>query len=207
MDDIITTITKQDLIDFEQDILSEFEAGNIRAPVHLSRENIDQLLKIFENITSKDYVCCTWKSHLECLLKGVPPQELKKKILNGYSISLCFQKYNIISSAIVGGICPISLGIAQAIKWRGEDKKVFCFIGDASACTGLFFECLNYSMGHDLPIVWIVGDNGRSVCTPTLASWGLDIHPALTHLDSNKIIYYKYKPLLPHSGGAKHVAF
>lgn len=204
---MITNLTKQDLIDFEQNILEEFEAGNIRAPVHLNGGNIDQLLEIFDNITEKDYVCCTWKSHLECLLRGVPPEELKEKILNGHSISLCFKKYKVISSAIVGGVCPVGLGIAQAIKLKNGDEKVFVFIGDMSATTGLFFECLHYSIGHDLPVTWVIGDNGRSVCTPTLETWELTEHPVKKFLDSGKVIYYEYESTFPHQGGGKHVAF
>ena len=207
---MITTIDKQDLIYFEQDILECFEHKEIKSPIHLAGGNENELIEIFQDVRPQDWVCTTWRSHYECLLKGVPPKNLKKKIIDGYSISLCFRDYRVISSAIVGGITPIALGLAKAAKEQNKDEKIYCFIGDMSATTGIFFECWNYSVGHDLPIVWIIADNGKSVCTPTQKMWKFNRH----HMDFNgvpiektKIIYYQYGHTFPHSGGGKHVPF
>ena len=41
-------ITKTELIDFEIDIKKIYESGKIRAPIHLSGNNEDQLIKIFK---------------------------------------------------------------------------------------------------------------------------------------------------------------
>ena len=49
--------TKQDLIDFEDKIVSLWEDGQIRAPVHLSNGNEDELIEIFSVIDKDDYVC------------------------------------------------------------------------------------------------------------------------------------------------------
>ena len=42
--------TKQDLIDFEEKIVSLWEDGQIRAPVHLSNGNEDELIEVFSKI-------------------------------------------------------------------------------------------------------------------------------------------------------------
>ena len=209
---MITNLTKSDLIDFEQDILKCFENKEIKAPVHLSGGNEDQLIEIFQDIREQDWVCTTWRSHYECLLKGVPPTLLKQKILDGHSISLCFKDYKIISSAIVGGVCSIALGLACAAKEQGKDEHVYCFIGDMSATTGIFWECLNYSIGHDLPISWIVADNGKSVCSPTLETWGFNRHPVLQYIynaneNNIRVFYYKYNHTFPHAGGFERINF
>lgn len=210
---MITNLTKQDLIDFEEDIAQNFEKGKIKAPVHLDGGNEDQLIEIFQKIKEEDWVCCTWRSHYQCLLKGVPREQLKQKILDGCSISLCFNDYKIISSAIVGGICPIALGLAWAAKELKKDENIYCFLGDMGATTGIFFECLNYCIGHDLPIKWVVADNGKSVCTPTLETWGFDRHPVLNYFWNNntkassKVIYYKYEHTWPHQGIGKFIEF
>jgi len=200
---MITNLTKQDLVDFELDILRSFENKEIRAPIHLSSDE-DQLLEIFKNIRKQDWVCSTWRSHYHCLLKGVPPELVKKKILAGHSISLCFKDYKIISSAIVGGICPIALGLAWAAKEQKKDEKVFCFIGETSAMTGGFWESYRYGLWHNLPIEWIVADNGLSVCSPTTTMWNYKNHPATTQ---SNIHYYVYTSKFPHSGGTKRVNF
>lgn len=207
-------LTKQELIDFEEDIIREFEVGNIRAPVHLQSNNEDQLIKIFSDykIGSQDWVMCTWRSHYECLLKGVPVAELKQAILDKRSITACFKKYKVLSSAIVGGICPIALGVALSLKRKQESERVFCFIGDMSAETGVFHECYKYGLNFDLPIWWVVGDNNKSVCTNTRKVWGVDKFFGCKGMSSGmsegpNIIRYKYESKYPHCGHGKRINF
>ena len=47
--------TKKDLIDFEEKIVSLWEDGQIRAPVHLSNGNEDELIEVFSKIDYSDY--------------------------------------------------------------------------------------------------------------------------------------------------------
>ena len=56
--------TKQDLIDFEDQIVSLWENGKIKAPVHLSNGNEEPLIEIFSRIDYNDYVFSTWRSHI-----------------------------------------------------------------------------------------------------------------------------------------------
>ena len=81
--------SKQDLIDFETDIAECFNKGMIKAPVHLYAGNEDEMIKVFKDVKDEDWVFCTWRSHYQCILKGVPLDELKKDILAGKSITLC----------------------------------------------------------------------------------------------------------------------
>ena len=85
-------MNKKSLISFEEQIASLFNSGKIRAPVHLYHGNEDKLINIFKKIKKNDWVFCSWRSHYQCLLKGVTPQELKDEILSGRSISLSFPK-------------------------------------------------------------------------------------------------------------------
>lgn len=200
-------LTADQLIQFEKDILTEFESGNIKAPIHLSNGNEEELIGVFKNyeIGPQDWVMCTWRSHYECLLKGVPLNEVRQAILDRRSISLCFKEYNVLSSAIVGGVCPIALGVAMGQKLKYRSGRTFCFIGDMSAETGIFHECSKYGFHHDLPIYWIVGDNNKSVCTDTRKTWGYS-----KNYDSKlkpKVIRYHYKSCWPHAGGLRRINF
>ena len=199
-------MTKKDLVQFEEEIAELFNAAKIFAPVHLYYGNEDQIIKVFENIRSQDWVFCSWRSHYQCLLKGVPPNEIKAEILAGRSISLCFPEYRIYSSAIVGGNVPIALGTAMSINHRKEKNMVYCFMGDMTSETGIAHECIKYSRNHELPIRFIIEDNGVSVCTDTRATWGSDV---LTYENSNDpmIVYYKYKNNYPHAGAGTRVQF
>ncbi len=160
-------MTAQELIGFEEEIAQLFNAGKILAPVHLYYGNEDQMISIFRGIRSQDWVFCSWRSHYQCLLKGVPREQVREAILEGRSISLCFPDHRIYSSAIVGGTLPIAVGTAMAIKRSGEDARVYCFIGDMTAESGIAHECMKYSRNHGLPIHFVVEDNGKSVCTDT----------------------------------------
>ena len=191
---------KQELISFEDDIALLFNEGVIHSPVHLSKGNEDALIKIFVEIKPTDWVFSNHRNHLHALLHGVPADWLKKEILENRSIHINNAEHRFFSSAIVAGCCPIAVGVALAIKKQGGTDKVFVFCGDMAAHTGIFYESVRYSEGFDLPITFIVEDNGLSVNSPTDETWGDDYH-------GDKISYYDYKLGWPHSGSGKWLKF
>ena len=139
-------MNKKDLINFEEEIASLFNHGKIRAPVHLYQGNEDKIIEIFKKINKQDWVFCSWRSHYQCLLKGVPKEKVKDEILSGRSISLCFPEYKIYSSALVGGSIPIAVGTAMSLKLRKEKSAmVYCFMGEMTSETGIAHECIKYS--------------------------------------------------------------
>lgn len=199
-------MTKEELIAFEEDIAELFNSGKIRAPVHLYSGNEEQIIAVFKHIRPQDWVFCSWRSHYQCLLKGVPRERVREEILAGRSISLCFADYRIFSSAIVGGILPIAVGAAMSIKRRGEDAKVYCFMGEMTAETGAAHEALKYSRNHQLPIHFVVEDNGKSVCTDTREVWG-QAQLSFEGVQNEYITYYKYETKYPHAGAGIRVQF
>ena len=142
------------LIAFEQEIAQLFEQGQIRSPVHLSGGNEDALIRIFQSIKPTDWVFSTHRSHYHALLKGIPKEWLKAEILANRSITINNAEHHFFSSAIVGGILPIAVGVAMT------GQTVWCFCGDMAGSTGIFYECLQYAQGHDLPITFVIEDNG-----------------------------------------------
>lgn len=196
--------TVADLRGFTEDIANEFNAGHIRAPVHLDGGNEQHLIDIFKEVKPEDWVIGQWRMQLKCLLKGVPPAELKAAIMAGRSISLCFPKHRILSSAIAGGHLPIALGIAMGIKREGGANKVWVFLGDMTAEMGIFHECEKYARFRQLPIEFVVENNGKSVMTDTMDAWGIDPeNPAPVGI----CYEYDYELPWPHSGAGKRVNF
>jgi pyruvate dehydrogenase E1 component alpha subunit len=196
--------TEQELIDFETSIAELFNSGKIKAPVHLYSGNEKQMIDVFDNIKDDDWVFCTWRSHYQCLLKGVPQETLIKDILEGKSITLCYPEFNIYSSAIVTGSIPIATGTALDIKRKNEKKHVWCFVGDMASETGCFFENWIYAVNHDLPITYVIEDNSKSVCTITKEVWNDDLY---FKNETRKIIYYQYETKYPHAGAGKRIQF
>ena len=197
---------ENELINFENEIAKLFNEGKIRAPVHLYHGNESQLIDIFKNIKKEDWVFCSWRSHYQCLLKGVPKKDITDEILAGRSISLCFPRHNIYSSAIVGGSLPIAVGTAMSLQRKGSKNKVFCFMGEMTSETGIAHECVKYSRNFKLPIHYIVEDNEKSVCTDTRKAWN---QKKLTYegISDDYVTYYSYKLKYPHAGAGKRVQF
>ena len=199
-------LSPQDLINFEKEIANLFNQKKIKAPIHLYYGNEKQIINVFKKIKKNDWIFCSWRSHYQCLLKGVPKKKIVKSILNGNSIALCFPEHKIFSSAIVGGTLPIAIGVAFAQKLRKNKNKVFCFIVDMTSETVIAHECIKYAINFNLPINFIIEDNNLSVCTNTRMTWR---QKKLTHENNKnkKIIYYKYQNKYPHAGSGKRIQF
>ena len=197
--------TEQDLIDFETDIADCFNNGMVKAPIHLYYGNEKQIIEVFKNVKKDDWVFCTWRSHYQCLLKGVPQELIKEDILKGKSITLCYPEYKVYSSAIVTGSIPISVGAALDIKNKNGTEHVWCFVGDMASETGTFFENWKYAVNHDLPITFVVEDNNKSVCTDTRKTWNTE--HLYFEFSKPKVIYYQYQSKYPHAGAGKRIQF
>ena len=194
--------SEQDLIDFENDIISHWEGGEIRGPIHLSNGNEKELIKIFNKVGIDDWVFSTWRSHYHALLHGVEPDVLKQKILDGKSITIVDKDSKFYASAIVTGTLPIALGVAKAIKLQKSDNKVWVFLGDMAFESGIFYEVHKYARNYDLPLYFVVEDNGVSTNTPTLDTWN-----GIQREIPEDVIYYKYESKYPHYGTGKWVVF
>ncbi|MCK9428795.1 MAG: thiamine pyrophosphate-dependent enzyme [Candidatus Omnitrophica bacterium] len=203
-------ITKQELIDFESDIAKRWEGGQIKAPVHLSFNNEEYLIDFFQYINSEDWVFSTWRNHYHSILHGVPKEVLLEEILLGNSISFQSPKHHIYTSAIVGGILPIAVGTALGLKYNNSDGRVFCFVGDMAAESGVFYEAVKYSVNKKLPIHFIIEDNNLSTNSPTDETWGGKV--ACDYFKNGNlkdyVTYFNYKrEVYPHVGIGKFVHF
>jgi pyruvate dehydrogenase E1 component alpha subunit len=194
-------IDKKYLVDFEAEVAKRYENGEIKAPIHLSGGNEEQLIEIFKDINKDDWVFVPWRNHYHALLHGFDRQQLMDDIIEGKSMSTSSNINKFYSSAIVGGIIPIALGVAMALKRKKSDRKVWCFIGDMTFETGVFHESYKYAKNFELPLQFVVEDNNLSVHTPTDVAWNIrqDV--------PNDIIYYRYENKYPHHGTGAWVNF
>lgn len=191
---------------FEKRIAELFNEGKIRAPVHLSDGNEQALIEIFESIREQDYVFCSWRSHYQCILKGVDPIKIEHEIIAGRSIALSFPEHNFYSSAIVGGQIPIATGVAYSMKKRSAKSHVWCFVGDMTSETGIAQTAFRYSEKHDLPITFIIEDNGISVLSNTRRIWNTN-KLRYEEFSNSKVISFKYTSKFPHAGAGKRIQF
>jgi pyruvate dehydrogenase E1 component alpha subunit len=206
-------VTKEELTQFESEIATLFNSAKIRAPIHLYSGNEEQIMRVFTKIDiEKDWVCCTWRNHYQALLKGVPKEYLKEKIMQGKSMVMNLPEYKFICSSIVGGIPSVATGLALAAKLKGSGERVWCWTGDMSAQTGAWSEAYRYAVAQALPITFVVEDNELSVMTPTHEVWGAEKwylpHQNRQWFEGLNLIYYKYKnEKYPHAGAGVRVQF
>jgi TPP-dependent pyruvate/acetoin dehydrogenase alpha subunit len=161
------------LIAFEKRLQRDMQ--NIYTPTHLclGQEEVPQAL--YDNLRPEDWVFSTHRAHGHALAKGVSEQGLWDEIhglssgLNGgFSGSQGFsdRSCNFYCSAIVAGLVGVAVGVAYAIKQDKSDAIVVCCIGDAGTEQGVFWEALNFSALHQLPIAFICENNKMSVDSP-----------------------------------------
>ena len=189
-------MTKEQLIAFENRIIDLFHAGKIPYPIHFSGcGNEEWLINYFSTkVFASDWVFSTWRSHYHALLKGIPENKIEAKIINGESMHIMDKGTNFFCSSIVGGCCPIAVGVASAIKRYGENRHVHCFVGDGGTDEGIFWTSIRYADFHALPITFIIEDNGLSVDTQMSERFG-----NLSDADRYKcVIRYTYNRKWPH---------
>ena len=207
-----TEWTKQSLIDFEYDIARLFEQGKINTPVHLSGGNEDQLIQIFKLVQPQDYVFSTWRSHYHYLLKGGDKNALIDEIVgvnsgmsqgHGRSLHLYDRRINFVTSAIVGGICPIAVGVGMVVKRQATDTRVWCFVGDGATDTAVFQVSVKYVVDNNLPVLFIVEDNDKAV-ESSKSDRGVRWDNPRNY--RGKVMHYVYDRVYPHVGLDKWVS-
>ena len=199
-------VTKQELIDFEKQVEKHWEAGDLPYLIHLSGGNEDFLIDLFtEDIKDGDWVFSTHRNHHHALLAGVPANELMAHILFGNSMFVYDRSRNFFTSSILAGTCAIAAGVAYALKQSGSESWVYCFLGDGAEEQGHFYEAVMFVEGQDLPCMFIIEDNNRSVDTTFV-----ERNPNKFKFEMPScVIRNEYKPTYPHAGnGTKnHIVF
>ena len=187
--------TKEELIAFEDHIGDLYMDNQLPFLFHLSGGNEEQLIDIFKDIKEGDYVISSHRNHYHALLHGIPPEVVEDRIKNGRSMFIYDRERNFFVSAIIGGTPAIAAGIAWALKRKGSDQKVWCFVGDGTEDNGQLSEAVRYADGFDLPCTFIIESNDRSCEASNADRWGKTGHPTW---DSSRVIKYHYECTYPH---------
>jgi len=187
--------TKEELIAFEDRIGDLYMDNQLPFLFHLSGGNEEQLIDIFKDIKEGDYVISNHRNHYHALLHGIPPEELEQKIKDGRSMFVYDRERNFFLSAIIGGTPAIAAGVAWALKRKGSDQRVWCFVGDGTEDNGHLAEAVRYVDGFDLPCTFVIESNDRSCEATNEDRWGKTAHP---EWNSPNVIRYQYTCTYPH---------
>jgi len=73
---------------------------------------------------------------------------------------------------VIASQIPQAVGIAHAMKLRGEDSVVLSFFGDGATSEGDFHEGLNFAAVWKSPVIFIIQNNGWAISTPRAKQTG-----------------------------------
>ena len=82
------------------------------------------------------------------------------------------KEYNIIGMiSHLAAMLPVANGIALAAQMRKENKIAVAFTGDGATSEGDFHEALNIAAVWNLPVMFVVENNGYGLSTPTFEQY------------------------------------
>jgi 2-oxoisovalerate dehydrogenase E1 component len=166
-------IEKALLIRFtEERILKLFSEGKINGTVHtcVGQELIGA--SISKYLDPDDFVVSNHRGHGHFLAKTGDVKGLISEIMgkvtgicSGIGGSQHLFTNNFLSNGIQGGMAPIAAGIAFANKYKNNRNIVVSFMGEGTLGEGIIYETFNICSNWDLPVLFVLENNGYSQST------------------------------------------
>ena len=122
-----------------------------------------------------DPVITAYRDHGHALARGMHPNyamaEMFGKVTGcskgkGGSMHFFDKEHHMYGGhAIVGGQAPLGVGLAFAAQYTGKDEVTLCYFGDGALNQGAVHEAMNLAAIWNLPILFILENNGYSMGT------------------------------------------
>lgn len=158
---------------FEERALAEFSTGKLFGTTHAYIGQEANAAAIFSLAHSDDIVWSNHRCHGHFLAYGGDPYRLAAELMGkstglvgGRGGSQHIQWRNFYSNGIQGGFTPIAAGMALAEKAQNTGSIVLAFIGDGTLGEGALYESLNLVALWQLPVLYILENNGIAQTTP-----------------------------------------
>ncbi|MCK9284607.1 MAG: thiamine pyrophosphate-dependent dehydrogenase E1 component subunit alpha [Rhodocyclaceae bacterium] len=167
--------TMRTIREFEERLHVEFAAGDMPGFVHLYAGEEASAVGIISHLTDADRIASTHRGHGHCIAKGVDVMAMMKEIYGrkggscqgkGGSMHIAdIDKGMLGANGILGAGAPLACGAALAAKYQGKGAVAINFVGDGASNQGTFLESLNLAAVWNLPIVFVVENNGYAEAT------------------------------------------
>jgi len=161
--------------DFEERLHVDFGRGDIPGFVHLYAGEEATGVGILHHLNDGDRIASTHRGHGHCIAKGVDPVAMMKEIYgrkggscNGKGGSMHIadlSKGMMGANGILGAGAPLICGAALAAKFRGKGEVGITFTGDGASNQGTFLESLNLAAVWNLPVIFVIENNGYAEST------------------------------------------
>ncbi|HEU5174508.1 MAG TPA: pyruvate dehydrogenase (acetyl-transferring) E1 component subunit alpha [Gemmatimonadaceae bacterium] len=154
---------------FEERVAEAYALGKIGGFCHLYIGQEAVSTGSISLLRPDDYIITTYRDHGQALARGMSPRAAMAELFGrvdgcargkGGSMHFFDRERNFLGGhGIVGGHVPLATGVGFAIKYRGGDQVMICFMGESVVNTGAFHEALNMAGLWKLPVVYIIENN------------------------------------------------
>ena len=154
---------------FEERAAEMYAIGRIGGFCHLYIGQEAVSTGIIHQLRPDDYVITTYRDHGQALARGMTSRAVMAELFGrsdgcvrgkGGSMHLFDKSLGFLGGhGIVGGHIPIAAGVGFAIRYRGGDQCIVCFMGEAAVNNGAFHEALNMAGLWKLPCVFVIENN------------------------------------------------
>ncbi len=161
--------------DFEERLHVDFGRGDIPGFVHLYAGEEAAGVGIMTHLNDLDRIASTHRGHGHCIAKGVDVKGMMAEIY-GKSSGSCAGKGGSMhiadlskgmmgANGILGAGAPLVCGAALAAQKLGHDGVGITFFGDGASNQGTVLESMNLAAVWNLPVVFVVENNGYAEST------------------------------------------
>jgi pyruvate dehydrogenase E1 component alpha subunit len=157
---------------FEETQSRVFKAGEQEGFTHLYLGEEAIAVGACLNLNPDDFITSTHRGHGHMIAKGGDFKKMMAE-LYGRQTGQCLGRSGSLhiadrsigmlgANGIVGDGNPIAVGAGYSIRLRGTKQVVVSFFGDGATNQGTFHESLNMAASWDLPVVFVIENNGLS---------------------------------------------
>jgi pyruvate dehydrogenase E1 component alpha subunit len=154
---------------FEEKVAEAYALGKIGGFCHLYIGQEAVSTGTLSLLRDDDYVLTTYRDHGQAIVRGMSPRSVMAELFGridgcsrgkGGSMHMFDRHVNFLGGhGIVGGHVPLATGVGFAIKYRGGDQCVICYMGEAAVNNGAFHESLNMAGLWRLPVIYVIENN------------------------------------------------
>lgn len=169
---------------FEERSLRAYQQGRIAGFLHLYIGQESIAVGCVSLMEENDHIITAYRDHGHALAVGMSMDECMAELYGketgcskGKGGSMHYfdpSKRYWGGHGIVGGQTPLGAGLAYGLKYQNKKGCALCFLGDGAINQGAFHESLNLAALWDLPVVYIIENNGYSMGTSQERS---SVHP------------------------------
>jgi pyruvate dehydrogenase E1 component alpha subunit len=165
---------------FEERAARAYTEALVGGYCHLNLGEEAAVVGLMAALRPTDYLFTNYREHGYAIMRGIDPKNVMAELYGrvdgvskgwGGSMHMFDITHRLLGGyGIVGGQIPLATGAALAIDYRDGDEVVMCTLGDGTTAIGAFHESLNIAALWNLPIVYVIINNGLGMGTTVAKS-------------------------------------